>query len=347
MTTNKRKLTTWQTAKPSLLPVINGLLSIALLGWGIWYITKELNLGDVKNALAAAKVIPIVLALGTILFTLLLKAWRWQLLFQPKAEKPPLSAAFWAMMLGQFVNTAVSFLRIGEVARVYALQQQTGLSKVRSLGTLVVEKSLELLALLITLIVILPFAIVPDVITHQGATLGILTAVLITALLITAYQTPRIIKLLEWLAPHLPQFIASRLIRWGTAGLEGLASLKNIKTLLPIIATTALIALSAITTPWVLFAAFGLPFGPVEAALIHLITTVASVLPVPIPARLGFFEAAVIFMLTQLQISNDAVSLSYALVFHLVVILPQIILGALAASRTNWHWQKTLSTLDS
>lgn len=345
MTPDKTKTLSWRLPKTSLWSWLNVILSLLLLGWGIWYLGREISFADVQQAIATAHPLPLLLGIATILITLLLKTWRWQMLFHPRPQRPPFTAAFWALMLGQFVNTAVSFLRIGELARVYALQQQTGQSKMRSLGTLVLEKTLDLFALILTLLIVLPFAIVPAIITDQGFTLGIITAVLLIALFTIAHQTQRITTLLRWLSQRLPDILATRILRWGVAGLEGLTTLQNPRAIFATFSATAIIAATSITTPWVLFAAFDLPFGPVEAALIHLVTTVASVLPVPIPAKLGFFEAAVIFMLTQFNVTNDAISVSYAILFHLVIILPQIFLGALAASRTNWRWQQSIQTL--
>jgi hypothetical protein len=43
-------------------------------------------------------------------------------------------------------------------------------------------------------------------------------------------------------------------------------------------------------------------------------------------------------MLFRLGLVSEAVIVSYTIVFHLVVMLPQIVLGSAAISRTNWRW---------
>lgn len=319
---------------------LNLLLGIGLLILGVWYVVNEIDLADVGRAFALAHSGYILLALAIILATLAAKTWRWQLFFLPRPQTPPFGAAFWAVMLGQFVNTAVPLVRLGEIARVYALYQQTGHSKARALGTLVVEKTLDLIMLLLTLVVLLPFVVVPDFMTERGVTLGLAAALILTVLYLLAYQTERLVRLVRAVTGYFPPLLGERLLRWAISGLEGLAALRRRRVMLALGAISMLIAFLSVLTPLALFPALGLPFGLREAVLIHIVTTVASALPVPTPARLGVFEFAVIFMLNQFGLDNDSLALSYALLFHLVIVLPQLIFGAIAAFRTNWRWRR-------
>lgn len=318
---------------------LNLVLGAGLLILGVWYVVQEIDLGEVGRAFALAHTGYILLALAVILATLVAKTWRWQLFFFPRPQMPSFSAAFWAVMLGQFVNTAVPLIRLGEIARVYALYQQTGLSKARALGTLVVEKTLDLIMLLLTLVILLPFVVVPDFMTERSITLGLAAALIFTVLYLLAYQTERLIRLVRAVTGYLPPLLAERLVRWAISGLEGLAALRRRRVMLALGSLSFFIAVLSLLTPLVLFPALDLPFGLREAILIHVVTLVASALPVPTPARLGVFEFAVIFMLRRFGLNNDSIALSYALLFHLVILLPKMILGAIASLQTNWRWQ--------
>jgi glycosyltransferase 2 family protein len=323
------------------MPWFNALLALALLIWGGWYVVSQITLAAVWQAITLANPVYIALALMVFLATLMAKAWRWQLQFMPRTERPSFSASFWAMMLGQFVNTAVSFMRLGELARVYALYEQTGISKLKSLGTLVVEKSLDLIMLCLTLVLLVPFVVVPDFIARRGLSLGLAALLALVTLYLLAYQTQFVLRLTEWLLRPLPGRWGRRLLQFATSGLEGLASLRDRRALLNLLALSGLIAALSVLMPLVLFPAFGLPFGLLEAVLINLVVTVAAVIPVPTPGRIGVFEFAVMFMLRQFGYSDEATAFSYAVVFHLLIIGPQIVLGVIAAWRTNWRWSKT------
>ena len=324
-----------------VMPWLNAGLGVAIIAWGIWYISQEMTWGELGRAFALAKPAYIALALIVILLTLAAKAWRWQLLFYPRVDELSLSAAFWAMMLGQFVNTAVSFLRLGEVARIYAVHQQTRVGKMRTLGTLVLEKTLDLILLVFTLLLLLPVVVVPDFMAKQGFFTGGAALMILIALYLLAYQTALVVRWLRWFSRYLPAALAQRLLRWAVAGLEGLAALRSRRVTLALFGLSALIALLSILTPWALFPAFNLEYGITEAALIHVVLIVAATLPVPTPAMLGVVEAAVIFMLSQFGLVDEAVAFAYAIVYHLIVDLPKFIFGAIAVPRTRWRWQRT------
>jgi hypothetical protein len=59
--------------------------------------------------------------------------------------------------------------------------------------------------------------------------------------------------------------------------------------------------------------------------------------PASTPAKIGVVQFAIIFILSQLAVGTEAAVWSYAIVFHLVVVLPQIFLGMIAAAKTNWR----------
>lgn len=330
---------------------LNLTVSLALLAWGLWALAQQITLADLGRALAMAQSSYTLLAFLAILFTLLVKAARWRLLFVPPTDRPPLAAAFWAMMMGQLINTAVSFLRLGDLARIYALFRLCHISKLRSLGTLIIEKTLDLLFLALILTLLLPCVVrhsigIPDLSPQRATTLGSLALITGLSLYLLAFQTQNITRLLRylttWVGRYLPATMSAspamwpdRLFRWVISGLDGLASLRSPTTLIGATATSTLIALLSILTPWALFPAFGLPYGLKEATMIHVVVTITSSLPVPIPAKLGLFEAAVLFTLHQLGWTDDAIGLSYALLFHLVIVLPQILFGTIAAWQTG------------
>ncbi|MEZ4645580.1 MAG: hypothetical protein R3E31_23080 [Chloroflexota bacterium] len=84
--------------------------------------------------------------------------------------------------------------------------------------------------------------------------------------------------------------MSERLLRWAVSGLEGLAALRSKRVLVEVVGISLLIGLVSVVTPWILFPALGLPYGIIDAVLIHIVTTLASAIPVPIPAKLGFFK---------------------------------------------------------
>jgi glycosyltransferase 2 family protein len=317
---------------------LSWLLTAVLLGVGLWYILQKVTLVAMWSALVQAQLGYVLAALLVILATLWLKAWRWQYLFVPdgSSQTQPLAPLFWSMMLGQYVNLMIPFFRLGEVARLLSLDQQTGVGKARTLGTLVVEKTLDILMLVLTIAIILPFIVLPDFVSNPF-TLGLIGGLTFLGLYLLAYQTHLIIRLSRRLIRPLPAGLHDRLLRLIISGLEGLAALRRPRLTLILLLQSLLIAILAVLTPYLLFHAFNIPLGLAEAALINVVVMVVST-PPSTPARIGVFDGTVSFMLFRFGLAAEAVIVSYTIIFHLVVMLPQIVLGSAAISRTNWRW---------
>ena len=85
------------------------------------------------------------------------------------------------------------------------------------------------------------------------------------------------------------------------------------------------------------FPALGLSLTVLDAALLHVVVTVA-ITPPSTPAKLGVFNGAVALMLLQLGVTDEAAVAGYAILFYLVAIVPPVALGVVAASRSQWRW---------
>lgn len=324
------------------LPWLNLILTVILLIAGLWYLSTRVSLAAVGAALADASIPYVVLAIALMLLTIALKAWRWQLMFAAERSGVPFGASFWAVSLGQYVNLIVPFLRLGEIARLYALNQETGTSGGRGLGTLVVEKTLDLIFFGLTILFALPFIILPDFIDRPGVAWVVLPILLLVALYLLAYQTARIIRLWHRMIAPLPERPRAFLLRLAVTGLEGLAALRNPRITLALLLISLAIAVLAVTLPYALFPALGLPLGLLDAALVHIAVSIA-ITPPSTPAKIGIFNGAAALVLWQLGVTDETRIAGYAILLYLVVVGPQIALGLVAASRSKWRWRAGLS----
>lgn len=327
-------------------PWLNLALTVALVVGGLWYLSRRVSLAAVGAALAAANPAYVALAVAIMVATIALKAWRWQLMLQhqpPDAVAPPpqqtvsFAAAFWATCLGQYVNLIVPFLRLGEVARLYALNRETGVNPARALGTLVIEKTLDLVFFGLTVVAILPFVVLPQQIGRPGPALLLVPLALWFVLYLLAYQTQLVIGLWRRMVRPLPDRLEGWLLRVAVAGLQGLAALRDRRLNLALLALSLIIAILAVVLPYVLFPALGLSLTWLDAALIHVAVSIA-ITPPSTPAKIGVFNGAAALMLWQFGLRDETAIAGYAILFYLVVIGPQIILGMVAASRNKWRW---------
>jgi uncharacterized protein (TIRG00374 family) len=125
--------------------------SVALGAGLLWLALRGVDLGDLRRTLAGADwrwLMPIaVVAIASHA----LRAWRWTFLLdtlpdeQPDQPRPGFWLAFGSTLIGYLVNTAIP--RGGEVARAGNLAARTSLGFPAVMGTVVVERVLDVLTL--------------------------------------------------------------------------------------------------------------------------------------------------------------------------------------------------------
>ena len=322
-------------AERSKKPWLRLILSLLLSLLGIWFVVRDVNLVELRAAFAGARLEYVVLGLTIMTTTMVSKAWRWRLMFAGAGhERPPLRQLFWALSLGQLVNTAVPFLRLGEVARVVELGARTNESRAKALGTLVVEKTLDLIMLVLMLGLLLPFLVIPDFMDQSGIAMAIVSGAVLLALITLALKPNLALVFARQAIRPLPKPLAERAYAILVAGLEGLAGLRRATTIFTLLVASAIIAFLAVMTPWVLFPAVDISLGLAPAAAIHVVLTAGTV-PPSTPAKVGVFEFLVAFMLRFFGLENSATIVAYTIIYHLVVVIPQIVLGGIAAARRS------------
>lgn len=318
--------------------VFTGLL---LLG-GVWFIATQLDAQEVTTAWRQVTPLFIWLSLFSFLLTLWLKIVRWKWLYGREATPLPILPFFHAFLLGLYVNAIMPLLRLGEVARTVALDNQTGVGKAKTITTLVVEKLLELIIIGLTLLLLLSTTVMTTLFAESYVTVWIAGVALLifVGLVATAVYIDPLTHWLERWSERLPLRARRPFRNLVISGLAGLGGLREGTALVGVIALSLLIGFTSILTPYLLFLAFGLPYGLIEAAIIHVAISVALV-PPSTPAKIGVFDGVVAFLLLQFGLKNDAVMVGYTVVFHLVLFLPQIVLGLIASWHTNWQWRTT------
>ena len=341
MIVNRLKKKSTNSLLQKTWPLLNIFLTVSLLGLGFWYLLDGVGLAAIGDAYRTSNIGYILLSLLVVLAMNIAKTWRWQILFASRSDPPPFSTLFWAIMLGQYVNLVVPFLRLGEVSRIYVLRKHACTGSAWTLGTLVVEKVLDLVILALTLFIILPFIALPDYINHPGLQLGIVAAIMLIGLYALAFQTKFIIAVCRYFARWLPLRWAQKVMSYIIQGLESVSALRDKRTTLALMGTSVIVGFTAVLTPFILFLAFDLPLGLARAALIHIVVMIALT-PPSTPGKIGVFDGAAAFTLIWFGIQSEAIIASFTITYHLIAVLPPVLLGMIATSRSNWQWQQNI-----
>ncbi len=287
---------------------------------------RDVDLDSLGAALRDQRYVYLLPAGAALVVGVLLRAWRWQLLFEPGA-RPPFSAVLSALLIGYLFNSILP-ARAGELARVLALGSRPELSRTQVLATVVLERVFDVLVLVGLLVLAAPFLPPVDWLTAAvafGVVVGV--ALVAAAVVIRRYGVGAARVLLRpvgWLPGVGPERVEG-MARSFVTGLVGITVSRVAVSALAVTLASWLVLACSI---WLLLlgtdvdATFGM------ALLILIATNLVLVLPSG-PAALGTFEAAVVVVLGAYGVDR-AEALSFALVLHALNLFPYLLIGYVA-----------------
>jgi glycosyltransferase 2 family protein len=265
----------------------------------------------------------LVPALGILAVSLWVRAVRWRLLFQPET-RPPIGPTTRATIVGQFFNCILP-ARAGEAARIVMLKQEAGTSRAEALGTAVAERIIDVLALLLLLLVTLPFLPQISWLKTVGAfALGLVALVSVATLVLRRFGHRPIRYLLRPLA-RIPAVREEHTDRAASNITIGLHVLERPERAGPAFVLTFVSWLLISLSFWFTLLAFEPDLG-YDAGILVLVTTTLSLVIPSLPAGVGVFEAAVLVGLRPYGV-EDSLALSYAVVLHALNFVPYVVVG--------------------
>ncbi len=131
--------------KSILTYLFSTILALGLLYWA--FSSSHLQWEDIYQTLLQADYRWVSLAIFISLFSHLLRALRWQQLLGALHYQPGITRTLSAVMIGYFANFIVP--RMGEVSRCGSLTKTAGIPFEKSFGTVITERVVDLLCLLI------------------------------------------------------------------------------------------------------------------------------------------------------------------------------------------------------
>src|SRR5215831_11941319 len=129
--------------RPQIKTLLILLATIALVAWFL----RQAHFSDVWHEIRAAEPWALVLAFGMSIMTYVLRAYRWQYLLRPIGTAR-FRNAFRTTVIG-FAANGMLPARVGEVLRPYLLARREGLSVPSTFATIILERLLDLLTVLL------------------------------------------------------------------------------------------------------------------------------------------------------------------------------------------------------
>jgi hypothetical protein len=263
----------------------------------------------------------------------LARALRWRSLFAP-GRRPPVGTTMDAMMIGYLYNNILP-ARAGEAARVLVLSQRSTAPPVEIVGTVVLERLYDVLAILVVFFVAVPW--LPHVSWFGAAAVAaaVLAAAIAAAATLLAVYGDRPLRLLLRPLGRLSLFSGERLERTVVELTHGLSGLRNVRVAAEAFLWTAVAWLFSALCAYLVSLAFHLHLPFACGVLVVVAVGLGMILPSP-PAAVGVFEGAALIALNAYGIPHSA-ALPYALVLHAVNFVPFVVIGVVLLQYNARH----------
>lgn len=307
-------------------------LAISVLAFGLAF--RGANLGDVMAALGSANYLYVWPALALTFLGQLARAMSWRTLL---GQHIPFGRVFAALNEGYLLNNVLPF-RLGELGRAYLISRGNDLRPTQALSSVLVERMLDLLMILLMLMAFLPLVIGLAKVREAAMLSALVGIVALAGLLVLARQREQAMALVRWVLGRIGVNPARWESRTG-AFVDGLAVLQDARRSLTAAFWSGLAWVSAGLSAWILLRGF-LPWASLDMGFFVLIISALGIAAPSAPGYVGVFEAAVVLALSAFGV-DKSLALSYAIVFHVLIFVLVSALGVIALAREG----ETLSHL--
>jgi uncharacterized protein (TIRG00374 family) len=305
-------------------------LTLALLAWFF----RKADVVQVWREIRNAEPWALAGLLGITGVTYFLRSLRWQYLLRPIGPTR-LSQAFRTTVIGFAANTVLP-LRAGEMVRPYLLARREGLSVPATITTIILERLLDLMTVLVFLGLFVVFfdpgldrvngAIYQSV--KLGGLLGALgSGAVLLVLGLNAVRPVLTHRLVDACLRLVPVRFRARLSGLIYGLLDGLAVTRDLVRLTQAIALSFPLWLSIATGIWLVTVAFHMTMPFTGSFLIMALLTVGVAVPTP-GAVGGFHEFFRIGTAVFYGVDNDR-AVGAAIVLHAASFIPVTLLGGL------------------
>ncbi len=309
------------------------IIGIAISIAGLWYAFRGMNFSELIDHLSQTNFSFILLAMGIIVVSVALRAYRWQLMLKP-IQTITFNPLFASTMIGYFGNSVLPF-RLGELLRAYSISRKESITSSVAFGTIIMEHILDLMGLAAVMIF---FAFFSPLMEWSGNVLIGLVALTVGGL-----------GIIIWLGRSHSNF-HERVVHWKifekSSGQKLLNSIQKIFKGLTSIGRTkhsGQLFLSTLAL-WVLIyasiilvvLATGININWVAVGIILIATSLAITVP-SAPGYVGTYHAAAVYVLVNIYNVGLAESQAFAVLIHAIGFIPLVVIGFFYFLRSSIH----------
>lgn len=307
-------------------------IGAALAAGFLWLAFQGVAPATLWSAVRQASGSWLVLSVFLLVLSVFPRAWRWRILLKPVSRQISFLRASHAILVGYAATNVIS--RAGEIARGVALQRGQRLPLSGVLATILVERAIDMLALLVFLGAVLYFTrekIAAAFPWMEGVALFALAAtlgILVLFALLSVYGE-RALAILRLPVRWVSRSAADRLTGILRSVFQGLGGVHAISGYAGILVSSILLNLAYILVSYVTFFAFGFPsryrLGFYEAVVVLVISTIGVIIPTPGgTGTYHYFCSQTLHAVFDVPLAD---ALAYATVMHGIAFVTYLVAG--------------------
>lgn len=308
------------------------LLGLAVTVLLLWWALAGVEFAEVWANIRQGNFLLLGASLTVATFGFFIRALRWHVLLVPVRPDTSLYSRISAVSIGFMANNILP-ARIGEFARAYAFSRMEPVGAAAAFGTLVVERLLDGIVLLLFLVgpVFTPGFPAAGALTEGwGSALlraGIAAVLAVLVLLVLLAAWPRtVLAWAERLGRLLPAGAARTLVDTLEAFVASVEVLRRPRLLVAAVLWSLFFWTWHGLSFWLGMRAFGIDTGFVSAIFTEAVVGFGVAIP-SAPGFFGTFHAAAKFALSDIYGVPEAASLAFAFGYHFGGWLPITLLG--------------------
>jgi hypothetical protein len=314
-------------------------VAVVLLVASVYYTVKDIDLVKLWNYIVTADYFWVLLCIPVMILSHWVRAVRWRTMLEPILKHANLWNLFSAVMAGYAVNNILP--RGGEFLRPYAFARRQKVSFTSVFATIIVERFLDLLILLLMFAVVwfsFREQIRMALPTLQAEKLFV-PVLIIMGVIILSFWPPLIRFLLKYTIKPLSQKLFDKATELFEKFVKGFSVIRTPSRYFRLTVESLLIWLLYTIPNFLIFYSFGFDHAPYnmgfdDAILLIVISGIAFTIS-PTPGAIGVFHFFIQNTLVRLYNVNPEAALAYATVNHGIGYLVQVVVGGIFLLREN------------
>ena len=302
------------------------ILGIIITIVSLYFAFKGIDFKETIEIVKNVDVVKVILSfvVGTIIIAI--RALRWEC-FIP-TDKP---IRKWVIISAAYIGYMASNVlpaKLGEVVRAYVLGEKEGLKKSAIFASVVSERLFDCLIGVVILSVSLIFIDnLPDTVSKAALILLAFTVVGIIVLVLLARNKELAHKIFHKVFSILPKNVSDKLIDFSCNFIDGIGMKTSPLYIFLLFFYTTLYLVGQVITINLLLSAFSIKSSIMIGLFMFAVGGFGFAVP-SAPSGIGPFEWAIIFGLSLVGV-DKVVAAPYALVYHLLGIIPVSLVGVI------------------